>query len=40
MAIEKELKNNNPLQKEFQNLLDQEFKSRKLKLEKNDMIVF
>ncbi len=31
MAIEQELKNNNPLQKEFQNLLDQDFKSRKLK---------
>ncbi len=31
MATEQELKNNNPLQKEFQNLLDQDFKSRKLK---------
>ena len=28
---EQELKNNNPLHKEFQNLLDQDFKDRKLK---------
>ena len=31
MAIEQELKNTNPLHKEFQNLLDQDFKDRKLK---------
>ena len=31
MAIEQELKEHNPLQKEFQNLLDQDFKDRKLK---------
>jgi small subunit ribosomal protein S1 len=31
MAIEQELKDNSPLQKEFQNLLDQDFKDRKLK---------
>tara|TARA_B100001093_G_scaffold507351_1_gene567746 strand:+ start:553 stop:2274 length:1722 start_codon:yes stop_codon:yes gene_type:complete len=31
MAIEQELKNSNPLHKEFQNLLDQDFKDRKLK---------
>tara|TARA_B100000963_G_scaffold180987_2_gene157302 strand:+ start:229 stop:1947 length:1719 start_codon:yes stop_codon:yes gene_type:complete len=31
MAIEQEIKNSNPLQKEFQNLLDQDFKNRKLK---------
>ena len=31
MAIEQEIKNPNPLQKEFQNLLDQDFKDRKLK---------
>ena len=28
---EQELKNTNPLYKEFQNLLDQDFKDRKLK---------
>ena len=28
---EQELKNSNPLHKEFQNLLDQDFKDRKLK---------
>jgi small subunit ribosomal protein S1 len=31
MAIEQELNNDNPLHKEFQNLLDQDFKDRKLK---------
>ena len=31
MAIEQEVKNISPLQKEFQNLLDQDFKNRKLK---------
>ena len=31
MAREQELKENNPLHKEFQNLLDQDFKDRKLK---------
>ena len=31
MATEQELKNNSPLQKEFQTLLDQDFKDRKLK---------
>ena len=31
MASEQELKNPNPLQKEFQNLLDKDFKDRKLK---------
>ena len=31
MAIEQELKDSNPLHKEFQNLLDQDFKDRKLK---------
>ena len=31
MSIEQEIKNNNPLKKEFQNLLDQDFKDRKLK---------
>jgi small subunit ribosomal protein S1 len=31
MATEQELKNNSPLQKEFQALLDQDFKDRKLK---------
>ena len=31
MAIEQELKDTNPLLKEFQNLLDQDFKDRKLK---------
>ena len=31
MAIEQELKKTNPLQKEFQNLLDEDFKDRKLK---------
>jgi len=31
MATEQELKNTSPLQKEFQNLLDQDFKDRKLK---------
>ncbi len=31
MAREQELKNNNPLQKEFQNLLEKDFKDRKLK---------
>ena len=31
MATEQEIKNPNPLQKEFQNLLDQDFKDRKLK---------
>ena len=31
MASEQELKNQNPLQKEFQNLLDKDFKDRKLK---------
>ena len=31
MKTEQELKNNSPLQKEFQNLLDQDFKDRKLK---------
>ena len=30
MAIELELKNNSPLHKEFQNLLDQDFKDRKV----------
>ncbi len=36
MKTEQELKNNSPLQKEFQNLLDQDFKDRKLK--ENEMI--
>ena len=31
MAIEQDIKNTNPLYKEFQNLLDQDFKDRKLK---------
>ena len=31
MAREQDLKENSPLQKEFQNLLDQDFKDRKLK---------
>ena len=31
MAREQEIKNNNPLQKEFQNLLEKDFKDRKLK---------
>ena len=31
MATEQELKSINPLHKEFQNLLDQDFKDRKLK---------
>ena len=31
MATEQELKNTSPLHKEFQNLLDQDFKDRKLK---------
>ena len=31
MAIEQEPKNTNPLHKEFQSLLDQDFKDRKLK---------
>ena len=31
MATEPELKNNNPQLEEFQNLLDQDFKDRKLK---------
>ena len=31
MAIEQEVKNISPLQKEFQNLLDQDFKNRRLK---------
>ena len=31
MASEQELQNKNQLQKEFQNLLDQDFKDRKLK---------
>ena len=31
MKTEQELKNNSPLQKEFQNLLDKDFKDRKLK---------
>ena len=31
MAIEQEQKNTNPLHKEFQSLLDQDFKDRKLK---------
>ena len=31
MASEQEIKNINPLHKEFQNLLDQDFKDRKLK---------
>ena len=31
MASEQELKNNNPLHKEFQNLLEKDFKDRKLK---------
>ena len=31
MATEQELKNINPLHKEFQSLLDQDFKDRKLK---------
>ena len=31
MAIEQELKNPSPSQKEFQNLLDKDFKDRKLK---------
>ena len=31
MSTEQEIKNNNPLKKEFQNLLDQDFKDRKLK---------
>ena len=31
MATEQELKKTNTLQKEFQNLLDQDFKDRKLK---------
>ena len=36
MASEQELKELNPLHKEFQNLLDQDFKDRKLK--ENEMI--
>ena len=36
MATEQELKDSNPLHKEFQNLLDQDFKDRKLK--KNEII--
>ncbi len=32
MATEQELKNASPLHKEFQNLLDQDFKDRKLDL--------
>ena len=31
MSTESELKNTNPLHKEFQNLLDKDFKDRKLK---------
>ena len=31
MATEQELKKENPLHKEFQNLLDEDFKDRKLK---------
>ena len=31
MSTEQEIKNPNPLQKEFQNLLDKDFKDRKLK---------
>ena len=31
MSSERELKQSNPLKKEFQNLLDQDFKDRKLK---------
>ena len=31
MATEQELNKSNPLHKEFQNLLDQDFKDRKLK---------
>ena len=31
MATEQELKKDNPLYKEFQNLLDEDFKDRKLK---------
>ena len=31
MASEQELKNINPLHKEFQNLLDKDFKDRKVK---------
>ena len=31
MATEQELKKTNPLHKEFQNLLDEDFKDRKLK---------
>ena len=31
MASEQELKNSNPLKKEFQNLLDKDFENRKLK---------
>ena len=37
MAIEQELKNENPVHKEFQNLLDKDFKDRKLK--ENEIIV-
>ena len=37
MAIEQEIKNANPLHKEFQNLLDQDFKDRKLK--ENEIIL-
>ena len=31
MSTEQEIKKTNPLQKEFQNLLDEDFKDRKLK---------
>ena len=31
MSTEQEIKKTNPLQKEFQNLLDKDFKDRKLK---------
>ena len=37
MATEQEIKNANPLHKEFQNLLDQDFKDRKLK--ENEIIL-
>ena len=37
MATEQELKKENPLHKEFQNLLDEDFKDRKLK--ENQIII-
>ena len=35
MAIEQEIKDITPLQKEFKNLLDQDFKNRKIKRKRN-----